>query len=141
MIIRQQVYDVDNIGRWKYPFSRFPTRLFSGSDYLYWLVQGMFTNILLSHSLLFVVYSDIIIVGIYAFIVINHLPPPPCHWRFLYRTLGWILHTVRVSISLILIPTYRFVIVITFDPHHNNWNLVNNLTKANRPLEILIPMD
>lgn len=98
MIIRQQVYDVDNIGRWKYPIWRFPTRLSSGSDYLYWLVQGMSTNILLSHSLLFVVNSDIIIVGIYAFIVINHLPPSMPLEVFIqdvgmnpYIQYGWVL--------------------------------------------------
>lgn len=76
----------------------------------------MFTNILLSHSLLFVVYSDIIIVGIYAFIVINHLPPLHAIGGFYTGRLDESLHTVRVSISLVLIPTYRFVIVITFDP-------------------------
>lgn len=79
----------------------------------------MFTNLLLSHSLIFLVYSDIIIVGVFAFIVINHLPPPspPIPLGGFY-TGRWdeTLHTVRVSISLILIPTYRSVIVITFDP-------------------------
>lgn len=59
MIIKQEVYNIDDIGRGNIRSDVFLQGFLYGSDYLYWLVQVMFTNLLLSHSLLILVYDDV----------------------------------------------------------------------------------